>query len=99
MAGSAGGRTGVWLIGAMGGLGTTLIVGARALAGGLTSSSGLVTQRPELASLDLVALGDLTFGGHDVRSTTLRESAQEIHRETGSITHELLTALAPDLDA
>jgi myo-inositol-1-phosphate synthase len=98
MAGSAGGRTGVWLIGAVGGLGTTLIVGARALARGLTSGSGLVTQRPDFADLGLVGLGDLAFGGHDLRPVTLRESAHEIHRETGSITHEILSALAPELD-
>ncbi|MEO8754001.1 MAG: inositol-3-phosphate synthase [Casimicrobiaceae bacterium] len=88
---------GVWMIGALGGIGTTLVVGARAIAGGLVSDVGLVTNRPEFAPLDLVPLGGLVFGGHEVRLSNFWESACDIARQSRSLDFELLAKLKNDL--
>ena len=44
-------KVGVWLAGAKGAIATTLLVGASALARGLTKPLGLVTELPEFAQL------------------------------------------------
>jgi myo-inositol-1-phosphate synthase len=88
---------GVWLIGALGGIGTTMVVGARAIAGGHVSDTGLVTNRPEFAPLQLVPIGDLVFGGHEVRLSNFWDSACDIARMSRSLDIELLQKLKNDL--
>jgi len=88
---------GVWMVGALGGIGTTLVVGTRAIARGLAADTGLVTNRPELAPLELVPLTDIVFGGHEVRISNFWESAVEIARRSRSLDLELLTQLKNDL--
>ncbi len=88
---------GVWMIGALGGIGTTLVVGARALAQGLASDTGLITNRPEFAPLNLVPVQNLVFGGHEVRLSNYWDSACEIARRSRSFDQELLARLKNDL--
>jgi myo-inositol-1-phosphate synthase len=92
-------RTGVWIFGAKGGLATTVMVGARAIAEGLTSACGLVTEKEELAGLSLAAMDALVFGGHDIRSISLYDSAYEIYKETGSINFEILHKLRAEIES
>jgi len=68
-------RTGVWIVGAFGSLATTVIVGARAIARGLARSVGLVSDDPAFSHLDLLRLGDLEFGGHEIRRDTASNAA------------------------
>lgn len=91
-------RLGVWMVGALGGIGTTLVVGARAIARGLVPDTGVTTNRAEFLPLDLVPVGDIVFGGHDVRRSDLWESAYQIHKRSGSLDWEVLTALRGELD-
>lgn len=88
---------GVWMVGALGGIGTTLVVGTRAIARGLADDTGLVTNRPELAPLELVPLTDIVFGGHEVRLSNFWESACDIARRSRSLDLELLNQLKNDL--
>ena len=88
---------GIWTIGALGGIGTTMVVGARAIARGLVSDTGLVTNRSEFAALELASLDSMAFGGHDVRQGNLWDSAYEIHKRSGSLDLELIQALKEDL--
>lgn len=91
-------RLGVWTIGALGGIGTTMVVGARAIARGLVSDSGLVTNRAEFDSLKLAPLDELVFGGHEVRASDYWTSAYRIYKQTGSLDLEVLQALRPELE-
>ena len=50
-------RVGLWLVGAFGGVGTTITLGLSALARGLTSTTGLVSALPVFDGLDLVDPG------------------------------------------
>lgn len=90
-------RYGVWLVGARGGLATTLQVGARAIVHGLCSRAGLAVDRPGLLAAGLPLLEELRFGGHDIRAGTLAEGAFEIYRRNGSIRYETVEALKGDL--
>jgi myo-inositol-1-phosphate synthase len=92
-------KVGVWIVGARGGLATTLIVGTLALARRLTSTSGLITCLDEFASLGYAAFDDLVFGGHDIRSESLLEGAQEIARDTGTLRLDILAAVKDGIEA
>jgi myo-inositol-1-phosphate synthase len=75
-----------------------MVIGARAIARGLVSDTGLMTKRPELESLQLVELGDLVFGGHDVRQSDYWESAYQIYKLSGSLDLEVIQELRGELD-
>ena len=68
-------KTGLWLIGARGGVSTTVAVGLAALKQNLTGPIGLVSQLPAFAELDLVDWSDVVLGGHEIRSTHCVEEA------------------------
>ena len=92
-------KVGVWLIGAHGGLATTIIVGTLMSSRDLVSRAGLLTETAPFDQLGLPDLADLVFGGHDVRSTTVYQSAYDIYRENGTFDLEKLQAIKEDLDA
>lgn len=92
-------RIGVWLVGINGGLATTMICGARMIARGLASGNGLITETPAFEHLDVAPLTDIVFGGHEIRKTSLYESAYDIYRENGTIPFEPLQEIRDDLAA
>jgi myo-inositol-1-phosphate synthase len=93
------GVLGVWLVGAYGGLATTVITGAHAVAAGLADTTGLATETEPLRQLHLQPLGALRFGGHDIRETNVLDSVRELQRENGTIPVGWLERLARPLRA
>ncbi|MFO0905370.1 MAG: inositol-3-phosphate synthase [Pirellulales bacterium] len=91
-------RTGVWLIGAKGGVATTVIVGLVALKKGLAGDQGLVTQLPFFQGLDLLAWRDVVIGGHEIRSTSLFEEAMKLHRDSRALDDQLIARCKSELD-
>ncbi|HND56421.1 MAG TPA: inositol-3-phosphate synthase, partial [Pirellulaceae bacterium] len=89
--------TGVWLVGALGGLATTVVVGATAIRRGLVARIGLASDGPEFDALQLPAIDRLIFGGHDVRAGDFVASAEQIAAENGSIPTALVRQIATDL--
>lgn len=89
-------KVGVWFVGALGDVATTTVLGARAIARGLAAPTGLVTARDLFRGLDLVALDDLVFGGHDVREGDPVEAARDLAQK-GVVPHRL--AEDPELQA
>jgi myo-inositol-1-phosphate synthase len=99
MAGKQGrGRVGLWLIGAKGGLATTLVAGLALLRRKLASNNGLTTETELFKGASLPPLDAFVVGGHDLRRETLREAALAIYRDTGAIPFDKLEAIGPDLD-
>lgn len=92
-------RVGVWLVGACGAVATLTVVGARAVAKGLRRPVGLLTETPLFQGLGLPAVGDLVFGGHEIRDTDLHCAAREFAERSGILDPALLTVLAEDLAA
>ncbi|MBK8974724.1 MAG: inositol-3-phosphate synthase [Planctomycetes bacterium] len=89
----------MWLFGGLGGLATTVVVGARALARGLCAPRGLVSETELAAGLPLCGLDQLVFGGHEVREGTPAEAAREIDDAQGTLRRADLRRLAGDLRA
>ena len=91
-------KLGVWLIGAKGGVATTVTVGLAALRKGLAGDQGLVTELPLFDGLDLASWGDFTVGGHEIRETTLFTEAQRLVQNNHALDADLVSRLKPDLD-
>lgn len=93
----AGRRLGVWLFGAYGGLATTVVTGARAIARGLASPQGLATETDLARGLPLAPIDTMVFGGHELRPGDWSKAAREIHADNGTLPESMLTKLHKDL--
>lgn len=71
-------RAGIWLVGARGSIGTTVMVGAAAVGTGLAPSRGCVTELAPLRDTGLVPIPNLVFGGCDIVNTPLRKRAEQL---------------------
>lgn len=91
--------TGIWIIGALGEVATTLMTGTLALRQGLASTAGLVTELPPFSRMSLAPLDTLVFGGADIRDRSLPETAREIGRRSRSFSEEILSGTAESLAA
>jgi myo-inositol-1-phosphate synthase len=91
-------RVGLWLIGAFGGVGTTVAMGMAVLRRGLTSQTGLVTSLPLFEGIDLDQPSQFVLGGHDVRRTNYREAVGELHERSNLFDRSLTDACLPVLD-
>ncbi len=93
-------RVGLWLIGAFGGVGTTVALGLAALKRGLTSEIGLVSALELLRGLELDALGDggqFVVGGHDIRTAGFEQTLREFQRRANVFEYELVEPCLPEL--
>ena len=90
-------KVGVWLIGAWGGVATTVVVGLSALRKGLTDTTGLVSTLAPFAGLDLVGWDELVIGGHEIRDTTYSAEARVLLEKSHVFSAAALTAIAPQL--
>ena len=95
----AGRKVGVWLVGAWGGVATTVVVGLTALRHGISETVGLVSELPAFAELDLVQWDELVIGGHEIRETSYRTEAAQLHTQSRVFPEDWLNRLGPDLDA
>ena len=92
-------RTGAWLVGARGNVATFTMVGARAVDRGLTDRTGMVTARDPVAGLDMPEVGELVFGGHDVRQGSVLDSARALADRNRTPRTEIVNGVAEDLRA
>ena len=90
-------RVGLWLLGARGGVSTTSIVGWAALKKKLTQPTGLVSELPEFAHLDLLDWKEFVIGGHDIRKTTLIAEAEKLRDESRAIDGNIIRAISGEL--
>ena len=90
-------RLGVWIFGAYGGLATTVVVGARAIAKGLTAPQGLATETDVAREIAWRPMDRMVFGGHEIRSSNFADAAAEIHSKTGLKPPTVATSLVSGL--
>ena len=69
---------GLWLIGARGGVSTTVAVGLAALAQHKTNNTGLVSCLPEFQAVPFADWSQIVLGGHDIRSGSVVEQAHQL---------------------
>ena len=86
---------GLWIIGAKGGVATTVMTGLAALARNAIPSTGLVTELDPFTRLDLVPCTDIVVGGHDIRPGRLGDEARRMWVESRAIDPELLSGAEP----
>ena len=91
-------RVGVWLVGARGGVSTTVAIGLAALQQSLTETTGLVSAIEPFASLELVDWENIVIGGHDIRDTSLSAEGQ-ILADARVLDQRLLEQCREQLDA
>ncbi len=91
------GSVGIWLIGAKGGVATTVALGLNALRRGLVDSVGLVSELPQFAAVELAAWDEFVIGGHDIRSARLYDEAVALHSASRVFDGNLLKACKDDL--
>lgn len=87
-------RIGLWLIGAKGGVATTLMTGLAALRRGAIDPVGVVTALDPFTRLALVDFSDIVVGGHEIRAGRLCDEAQRMWSESRAIPPELLADAA-----
>lgn len=92
-------KIGVWLIGAWGGVATTVVVGWLGLRRGVTGATGLVSVLPPFDQLDLVGWDEVVIGGHEIRETTAATEARQLLEKSHVFQPQLLAQLEEDLAA
>jgi myo-inositol-1-phosphate synthase len=88
------GRVGIWLIGAWGGVATTVATGLAALQGRLTEPIGLVSELPKFSRLDLADWDRFVIGGHEIRKTSYLVEARSLLAKSRVFSEELLAKAA-----
>ncbi|MEU6162475.1 inositol-3-phosphate synthase [Streptomyces sp. NPDC047130] len=91
-------RVGVWMIGARGSVGTTVVAGCAALTAGLRPATGMLTETPPFARSGLPPLPLLVFGGHDTAECPLPKRAEAL-AGAGVLPHGLPDAVRAELGA
>jgi myo-inositol-1-phosphate synthase len=90
-------RIGLWIIGARGGVAVSTIAGLIAQKLGLADGTGLVTALPQFAALPWPAWDQFVIGGHDIRTDSLADELERLHRESRVLSPELIDACRPEL--
>jgi len=92
-------RIGLWLIGARGGVASTVLTGLVALAQGKTRPVGLTTELPLCSGLDLPDWSDFVPGGHEIRDIRLVDQAMDLVTRSRALDARLVEEIRPELEA
>lgn len=90
-------KIGVWLIGALGSISSTVILGALAMRRGMTGDTGMVTAMDPFRNLGMPAVENMEFGGCDIRRLSLRDAAQEALKASGNTDISFSSELEDDI--
>lgn len=99
MSATSGRRVGLWMIGAYGGVATTITVGLAAIAKGLRDRTALVSELPAFRGLGCPDPADFVIGGHEIRAGSFERSANEFHAGSGVFGPDLVAACRDELAA
>ncbi|RBI62208.1 myo-inositol-1-phosphate synthase [halophilic archaeon] len=89
--------TGVWFVGARGNIATTAMVGATAIERGEMDATGMVTEREPCADLELPSVDEFVFGGHDLVSGNVPETARGLAERNRMLDDDTVESVADDL--
>ncbi len=88
---------GIWFVGVRGSVATTTIIGLIGLRRGWVGQTGLVSELPYFAHLQLPKWDDFVIGGHDIRDLPLWDSALALGHENRAIDPDLVARCRVDL--
>ncbi|MBS0266982.1 MAG: inositol-3-phosphate synthase [Planctomycetes bacterium] len=89
--------TGLWFIGAFGGIATTVSVGLASLQQKLADEAGLVSALPRFQKIGLADWSSFTIGGHEIRETTYADEARQLREKSRVFDVERLQQVQPAL--
>lgn len=92
-------KVGLWMIGASGGVASTVALGLGALGTRRISSTGLVTESSLFPKVPLIDPASIVIGGHEIRSESLTEAVYGLHDRAQVFERGLIDACAPHLRA
>lgn len=90
-------KIGLWLIGAWGGVSTTVAVGLAGLQAGVAPETALVTATPRFSRLKLADWSQFVIGGHEIRETNYAAEAEVLRTNSRVFDRDLLNAVASRL--
>ena len=90
-------KTGVWIVGAAGNVGSTVALGIAALKRHLTTNTGLVTELPPFSGQRLVRPSTLVLGGHEVHSGRVIDTIKHLHQRSGVFDSETIKSCGPQI--
>jgi myo-inositol-1-phosphate synthase len=88
-------KTGVYLIGALGSIASTVAAGALALKKKLAPPTGMVTCSPIFDGLNLIEPADLVFGGCDIRTEA---NSRDIFEKMAPVSPGILMEIKAELE-
>lgn len=91
-------RVGLWLIGACGGVGSTVTLGLAALSRGLTDTTSLTTALPLFTGVDLDAPAQFVVGGHEIRRAGFRATVNELRQRSNVFSPDVVAACQGQLE-
>jgi myo-inositol-1-phosphate synthase len=86
------------LIGALGGVASTAVLGISALNRKLSDTTSLVTATPMFDGLDLDDWGSFVIGGHDIRRSNYVEAVRDLNQRSNVFNEALIQGCTPDLE-
>jgi myo-inositol-1-phosphate synthase len=92
-------QLGLWLIGARGGVATTVAIGLSALRKKLCESWGLVSELREFSHLELASWDQIVLGGHEIRRSEAVHEARQMLTSNRVFDASLLSSVEDDLAA
>ena len=91
-------QVGLWMIGAHGGVSTTVAIGLAALKQNLIDRCGLVSERPEFGEIGLVDFTQIVLGGHEIRKTSCYAELSNLAQGSRAFDRQLLDSCRTDLE-
>jgi myo-inositol-1-phosphate synthase len=89
----------LWLVGALGGVASTVALGLAAMRRRLIDSTGLVTSLPDFQPLDLDAAEQFVLGGHDIRTGDWDTSVRALAKSASVFDSEIVAECRTELKA
>ena len=86
---------GLWLVGACGGVGTTVTLGLEAIRRGWAEPIGLIGHLPPFDKLALTPLTQWVVGGHEIRQVGFEAAAREMQTDSGIFSDDLMARCGP----
>ncbi len=90
-------RVGLWIVGAQGGVATTVALGLAALKQQAAPQWGLVSELEFFRKLDLIDWSDIVLGGNEIRKTDYTTEAMKLADISLAIRREVIESVAADL--
>ncbi|MDA8408677.1 MAG: inositol-3-phosphate synthase [Deltaproteobacteria bacterium] len=90
-------KIGVWLIGALGSISVTVILGSLLLKKDMSHSTGMVTETEPFKGLKLVPVEAMQFGGCDIRNGKLCETTNQIVQKNAGLDPAVIEAVRAEL--